>query len=112
MVCRVPPGAAPVWRPQRVPLTLVAAIGALTLLVSVAGLFVWPVPALSDTSGWMISDVPAALWALVIGTTVLCMAVAVVATGKTVELDRRDPATLAWLALLLLSGAALVWNAL
>jgi hypothetical protein len=108
----MPPRGGPVWRPQRVPLAPVAAIVALIVVVSVAGLVVWPVPALSDTSAWMISDVPAVLWALLIGTTVLCMAVAVAVTGRTVALDRRDPVTLAWLALLLLSAAALVWNAL
>jgi len=101
-----------------VPVAPIVATVALTLLVSAAGLLEWPVPDFSSTSAWEaaetwgVADVPGALWALVIGVAVLCVGVAVVLTARTAGLDRRDPVTLAWLGLLLLSAAALVWNAL
>jgi len=107
-----PPAPAPWRRPTSVPVAPIVATVALTLLVSAAGLLEWPVPDLSSTSGSEIANVPGALWALVIGIAVLCVGVAVVQTARTAGLDRRDPVTLAWLGLVLLSAAALVWNAL
>jgi hypothetical protein len=84
----------------------------LTLLVTGAGLLPWPRPALSQTTAWMVSDVPGPLWALVLGLAVLCIVVASTVTARVLGTDRRDGAFLAWSALVLVTAAALVWNAL
>jgi hypothetical protein len=98
--------------PARFPRAPMVAIVVLTLLVGAAGLPEWPKPELSATSPWMVADVPGALWALVLGTTAVCVAVATVMTARAAGVGTGDRVFLAWLALVLLSAGALVWNAL
>jgi hypothetical protein len=101
--------------PQRLPHLLLGLSGAIVVLtgfVTVVGAFPWPRPRRVMTSFWQVSDVPGALWALVLGTAAVCVVAAAVLTIRGVGLEPREPAVLAWLALLLLAAAALVWSAL
>ena len=98
--------------PDRFPRVPMVAIVVLTLLVGASGLVDWPKPELSTTSPWLVAEVPAALWALVLGTAVICITVAAWVTATAAGLRLGDRLLLSWLALVLVSAAALVWNAL
>jgi hypothetical protein len=100
------------WPPARLPRAPIVATLALTLLVTGLGLLPWPRPVLSHTSVWMVSDVPGALWALVLGLTAVCAGTAAVLTVRAVGTQHREPALLGWAALMLVTSGALVWNAL
>jgi len=71
----------------------------------------WPRPVWSPDSRWLVTDVPAPLWAFVLGTTAVCVAAAVVLTVRAAQLRMRDLMSWVWVALVLLAAAALVWNA-
>src|SRR5687767_12210968 len=92
--------------PDRFPRAPMVAIVVLTLLVGAAGLVDWPKPELSTTSPWMVADVPGALWALVLGATVLCVSVAAWLTARATGLRLGDRVLLSWLVLVLVSAAA------
>jgi hypothetical protein len=100
------------WPPARLPRAPIVATLALTLLVTGLGLLPWPRPVLSHTSVWMVSDVPGALWALVLGLTAVCAGTAAVVTVRAVGTQHRERALLGWAALMLVTSGALVWNAL
>ena len=87
------------------------AIAVLSAAITFAGLLGWEKPALSDTSPWLVADVPGSLWGLILGSTILCLGTAAVLTLRVAGLRAWEPATLGWLLLTLLSAAALVWNA-
>jgi hypothetical protein len=100
------------WPAARLPRLPFVATVVLTLLVTGAGLLPWPRPALSQTSAWMVSDVPGPLWALVPGATVLCTGVFSTVTARALGRHPRGGGFLAWSALVLVTAAARVWNAL
>ena len=60
----------------------------------------------------MVWDVPAALWALVLGLSAVCAGTAAALTARAVGVEYRDPALLGWVALMLVTSGALAWNAL
>ncbi|MGY1749405.1 hypothetical protein [Modestobacter sp. SYSU DS0511] len=89
------------------PLPLAVAAVLLTAAVGVVGSLDWPAPE-RTLSGWQVTDVPASLLALVIGTALVCLAVAVALTrpwalGSTV-------AAATWGALAVVSAFAQGWN--
>lgn len=88
------------------------AIVVLTVMVTVMAAFPWPRPERAMTSFWQVSDVPPALWALLLGTAVVCMSCAVILGPRDAGVRPRDAAVVAWKGLLLLATGALVWNAL
>lgn len=89
---------------------IVAAV-ALGLVVPLLGLLPWPRPVWSPNFRWLVTDVPAPLWALILGTTAVCVVTAIVLTVRAADLRVRDLVTWGWIALVLLAAAALVWNA-
>ena len=99
--------------PPRVPLPLrtIAATAVLTLGAAAVGHRDWAVPE-RVFAGWQVAAVPASLTALVVVCTVVCVAVGAATTVHDAGLRLRDPAFGAWLVVVLLAGAALVWNAL
>ena len=89
-----------------------AAIVTLTVLVTLVAAYPWPRPERAMTSIWQVSDVPVALWGLLVGTAAVCVLSAVVLGPRGAGVRPGDPAVVAWKVLLLLAAAALVWNAL
>ncbi|WP_346620182.1 hypothetical protein [Blastococcus montanus] len=90
---------------------LVLAVAGLTVAAMALGIADWPLPRLTR-GGLMVDDVPAALWALVLGLTVVCLVVAAAATRRAAGPWFRGPAAVAWLTVLVLTAAVLAWNAL
>jgi hypothetical protein len=90
---------------------MIVATVVLGLVVPLLGLLPWPRPVWSPDSRWLVTDVPPPLWALILGTTAVCVATAVVLTVRAAHLRMRDLVTWVWVALVLLAAAALVWNA-
>jgi hypothetical protein len=90
------------------------ATAVLTALVTVLGLLPWPRPYLVGTteSSWAIAGVRPAMWGLVIGVAMICVVTGVVVTSRLTGLRAWFPLGVAWLALVLMTAAALVWNAL
>ncbi|WP_156036500.1 hypothetical protein [Blastococcus sp. URHD0036] len=90
-----------------------AAITALGSAATILGLLQWPSPVWAGSAGgWLIEDVPAALWVFVLAMTVACMATAVILTWRSSSLRLRGVAFWLWLVLTVLAAAALIWNAL
>jgi hypothetical protein len=56
--------------------------------------------------------VPGSVWLLVLGSTAVCIAAATALTVRATGSRAGDPRTWAWLGLLALSAAALVWSAI
>lgn len=83
----------------------------LTLAATAIGLRHWALPE-RVFGGWQVGAVPGSLAALVLITTVVCLAVGIATTVHDAGLRLRDPAFAVWLVVVLLAAAALVWNAL
>ena len=95
----------------RLPWTTLAATAVLTVGAILVGQRDWAVPerVLRD---WQVADVPSSLTALVLGVTATCLLVGAAVTLRDAALRPRDPVFLVWLAVSLLTAAALIWNAL
>jgi len=91
---------------------MIVATVVLGVVVPLLGLLPWPRPMLSPDSRWLVTDVPAPLWVVVLGSTAVCLTTAVVLTARAAHLRMGDPVTWAWVVPVLLAAAALVWNAL
>jgi hypothetical protein len=88
------------------------AIPVVTVVLVVLGLVPRARPTWSPESSWMVSAVPGSVWILVLGSTAACVAAAVGLTARAVDLRARSSLTWAWVGLLALSAAALVWSAI
>lgn len=84
----------------------------LSLVATMLGLLPWPQPVWVPASTWLMIDVPGLLWAFVLSITLTCLGTAVVLLRRETGLRLRDPVFLAWLGLVMVAAAALVWNAL
>jgi hypothetical protein len=62
--------------------------------------------------GWQVAAVPGSLTALLVVSTLVCLLVATVVTVRDGGIEPRTPSGLAWLAIVLVSAGALVFNAL
>ncbi|SET10945.1 hypothetical protein SAMN04488546_1468 [Geodermatophilus poikilotrophus] len=89
-----------------------AATVVLGLLAIMVGLLPWPQPLLVPGTTWLVDDVPGPLWVLVLSTAPLCLGTAVVLLRRETGLSARSPVFWAWLAVVVVAAAALVWNAL
>lgn len=108
------PPPPPPPQPPAPPVLLWRSISAaivLGVVATVLGLLRWPRPVWSPSSAWMVTDVPAQLWAVILGVTVVCLGAAIAVSRRAVGLHLRDVSGWAWLAVVLLAAAALVWNA-
>jgi hypothetical protein len=98
--------------PTRFPTRLIWAVVALTAIVSVVALLPVTGPRVEPASFWQVAEVPAGMWALVIGAAVLCVGVAALLTFRRLGLRWSDPVAQAWTALLVVSAAGISWNAM
>ena len=105
---RPPPDPARAGLPR----TLMTATVVLGLLATMLGLLPWPQPLLVPGSTWLVDDVPGPLWLLVLSTALFCLGTAVVLLRRETGLSSRSPVFWAWLAVVVIAAAALVWNAL
>ena len=107
--CMSVPSSAP--GSGRLPRGPMVAIAVLTLCAAVLGLQPWPQPA-RTSFGWQVAEVAASLWTLLAVTTMVCFGVALVVSTRGAGLRLSDPFAWAWEVLVLLAGAALVWDGL
>lgn len=98
--------------PPGLPWVLITVIGVLCLSGAVLSQLPGPRPVWSAEPARWLTTVPGSLWLLIVGAAVLCVILAVVVTGRVVDLGRGHMATWLWVGLLLLAAAALVWSAL
>lgn len=103
-----PPGLPHAGLPRAV----IAATAVLGLLTTMLGLLPWPQPLLVPGSTWLVADVPGPLWAFVLSTALACLGTAAVLLRQETGLRFRSPVLGAWLGLVVVAAAALVWNAL
>lgn len=89
-----------------------AAIVALTALATLIGAYPWPRPDRAMTSFWQVADVPAALWGLLLAAALVCVAAAVALIARGPVLGAHRPLVVAWVGLLVVAAAALVWHSL
>ncbi|MGY1840988.1 MULTISPECIES: hypothetical protein [unclassified Modestobacter] len=89
------------------PLPLAAAAVLLTAAAGVVGSRDWPAPR-RTLSGWQVADVPASLLAVVVGTALVCLAVAAALTRPWALGSTTAAAT--WGALAVVSAFAQGWN--
>jgi hypothetical protein len=102
--------------PQRtrlapLPFLAIGVTAALTVAAIVVGQRDWAVPE-RVLRGWQVTDVPSSLTLLLILTAAMCVLLGAGTTLRDGRLRPRDPVFLAWLLLVLIGAAALVWNAL
>ncbi|MFW3171148.1 hypothetical protein [Geodermatophilus sp. CPCC 206100] len=109
-----PAAPTPPPEPARVglPRPLIVATVVLALVATMLGLLPWPQPVWVRTSRWLVDDVPAPLWTFLLVTTLTCLGTAVVLLRRETGLGPRNPVFWAWLTLVVVAAAALVWNAL
>ncbi|SDN76916.1 hypothetical protein SAMN05428965_1538 [Geodermatophilus sp. DSM 45219] len=88
------------------------ATAVLGLSAATLGLLPWPPPVWSQSSLWLVADVPGALWVFLLVGAVVSIATAVALTWREADLGPRDLLAWAWSALVVLAAAALLWNAL
>jgi hypothetical protein len=93
------------------PLRTITGTAVLTVLAIAVGQRDWALP-VRVLDGWQVAAVPASLTAVVLGSAVVCLVLGAWTTLRDSGLRPRDPAFLAWLFLVLVAAAALVWNAL
>jgi len=108
------PGAVPprVSRlPRRRVVRTAGVMAVLTVAAVVGGAREWALPD-RVFGGWQVADVPGSLVALLTVATAICLGTASVVTVRTLGLRLREPAGLAWLAIVVLAAGALAFNAL
>jgi hypothetical protein len=88
------------------------AIAVLGLSAAILGLLPWPRPVWSQTSPWLVADMPGWLWGFLLVGALVCIGTAVVITRQQGYLSPRDVLTWAWLGLACVAAAALLWDAL
>jgi hypothetical protein len=96
---------------ERSPRPLVGALTVLTAGAVLLGRLPWPRPERTP-SGWQVTAVPGSLWALMIGSGLVCLTAGMLVTRRPARFRVRTPLGGGWGALVLLAASALVWHGL
>jgi hypothetical protein len=105
-------GPPPVSRLPRAALAaLLAVLVGLTVAAAGVGSLPWALPE-RVFGGWQVADVPGSLVALLVASTGVCLIAGTTLVLRGARLRLAEPAALTWLAVVVVSAGALVFNAL
>ena len=104
------PAPPPPDGPSGIPIAPMLATAVLGLSAATLGLLPWPPPVWSQSSLWLVADVPGALWVFLLVGAVISIATAVALTWREADLGPRH--SRASPRFTPLAAAALLWNAL